>query len=73
MAERHSILVRIQNGHVTSIQFCECCLPVEVEVRTYESDVQGETRSKSRPPKLLGDGRSQDDLGTYTAEYFESE
>jgi hypothetical protein len=38
MAERHVILIRVRNGTVAGIEFCDCCTDVLVEVRTYTDD-----------------------------------
>lgn len=75
MAEGHSVVVRVIQGRVKSVAFCECCAPVIVEVRTYENPrkVSPRTRTDRQPfwPIDLGGGRMRDELGAFRTEYFE--
>ena len=35
MADRHTIVVRVNNGKVSEVLFCDCCPGLTLEVRTY--------------------------------------
>jgi hypothetical protein len=35
VAERHTIVVRVNDGKVSEVVFCDCCPGVTVEVRAY--------------------------------------
>jgi hypothetical protein len=74
MAEAHSIVVYVAGGAVQRVAFCDCCPPVLVEIRTYESDTLPLKRAKHKRmlPQSLSDGRWRDHEGTYGVEWYES-
>ena len=77
MAERHSISIRVKDGVVADVQFCDCCPPVTVEVRTYTDDAAA--ASAAVPVWYLADGPvtpsefTRDEAGVYRASYYESD
>lgn len=77
MAEHHTIVVRVRRGAVPEVQFCDCCPPVTVEVRTYTEDPVA--AAAARPVWYLPGGtvtRSalmRDERGIFRCSYFESE
>lgn len=77
MADRHTVVVRIQDGHVADVLFCDCCIPLTVEVRTYEPNARDDANRASygNPvrPSSLSNGQFRDEVGVYRAEYFEPE
>lgn len=52
MAERHVIVVRVRDGAVAEVEFCDCCPDVTVEVRAYTDDP--EAAAKAQPVWYLG-------------------
>lgn len=38
MAERHVVVVRLRDGEVAGVEFCDCCPGVTLEVRAYTDD-----------------------------------
>jgi hypothetical protein len=74
MSERHTIVIRVEAGKVSGVQFCECSPNVTVEVRTY-------TRSKraarlARPDWSMAGGDTQsshfkrDEHGVYEIAHY---
>lgn len=77
MSDRHSIVVYVRDGAVRRVAFCDCCPPVSVEVRTYETETL-EAPVAAGPlepmfPKPLSDGRWRDHEGAYRAVLYEPE
>ncbi|MEK6701805.1 MAG: hypothetical protein AABZ53_06050 [Planctomycetota bacterium] len=72
MAERHSIIVYIRGGEVSRVVFCECCPPIDVEVRSYDSAESSPVETvKPILPERLSDGRWRDHEGTYHSALYE--
>ena len=74
MADRHRIVVSVERGEVTDVEFCSCCPGVTVEVRTYDS---GDDPAGRKSSTSTHDGEnetsdvSRDERGTYSTEYYE--
>ena len=77
MADRHTVVVRIQDGHIADVLFCDCCVPLTVEVRTYEPTARDEANRASfgnqGQPSPPSHRQFRDEFGVYRAEYFEPE
>jgi hypothetical protein len=75
MADRHTIVVRVKNGEVSEVVFCDCCPGVTLEVRTYTDSKQA--LSAARPAWHMPGGDTQpsrfhrDERGVYEATYHE--
>ena len=41
MADRHTIVVRVKDGRVIDVLFCDCCTGVTLRVRTYSDALEG--------------------------------
>ena len=54
MADRHMIVVRVRDGTVAGVEFCDCCPGVTVEVRAYTDDPGAV--AKAQPVWYLGGG-----------------
>jgi hypothetical protein len=75
MAERHTIVVRVVDGKVTEVLFCDCCPGISLEVRTYNDSPQAS--AVARPAWQMGEGMQpsrflRDEHGVYEAMYYES-
>jgi hypothetical protein len=76
MADRHTIVVRVLDGRVSEVLFCDCCPGVTLEVRTYT--YSEEAAAIARPTWQMGaDSQSskfrRDERGVYEATYYEPE
>lgn len=73
MADRHRIVVSVERGEVTDVEFCSCCPGVTVEVRTY-GGADNFARRKS-PTNTRGRGKESSDVsdkrGTCSTTYYE--
>ena len=75
MADRHTILIRVHEGRVSQVLFCNCGIPVTLEVRTYEErplSAKGKGTEEVGPHDL-GDGWFRDEFGTFRSEFHEPE
>lgn len=66
--------MRVVEGRVDSVAFCDCCDPVTVEVRTYEHTVpSAPLQVPPEPfwPIELGDGRFADEYGVFRRACYE--
>ncbi len=75
MADRHTIVVRVKDGRVSEVLFCNCCPAVLLEVRTY---TDSQTAAASALPTWHVEGGStqalqfkRDERGVYESEYHE--
>ena len=75
MAERHTIVVRVNDGKVSEVVFCDCCPGVTVEVRAYLALTQVgggisamflKDKAGKQEPKF-----QSDEFGLYEAYYYE--
>jgi hypothetical protein len=77
MADRHTIVVRVKDGKVSEVLFCDCCPSVALEVRTYTES--NEAAAIALPAWHMAGGTSQssqfkrDEDGVYESEYYESD
>jgi len=77
MAERHTIIVRVEDGKVREILFCDCCPGVTLEVRTYTTAKRAV--AAARPAWHMPEGDAlpskfqRDERGVYWAEFHEPE
>ena len=77
MADRHTIVVRVKDGKVSEVLFCDCCPGMTLEVRTYtDSDwavaaalpawhMEGGTLQSSQ--------FKRDEDGVYESSYYEAD
>ncbi|MGI8604677.1 MAG: hypothetical protein ACR2OZ_17025 [Verrucomicrobiales bacterium] len=75
MAERHTVVVRVESGKVSEVLFCECCPRLTLEVRTYTElkNVVKDPDAWSSDVKE-GDRRFQrDERGVYESTFHEPE
>ncbi len=77
MADRHTILVRVEAGRVSDVLFCDCSPALILEVRTYTDDPVAsiDARPARFMPGALGTGSEyhRDERGVYRAAYYEPE
>jgi hypothetical protein len=66
MAERHTIFVRVKDGEVSEVLFCDCCPDVTLEVRTYATQVAALAMLESSQSHF-----ECDELGVYETTYYE--
>jgi hypothetical protein len=77
MSEPHAIVVRVKDGKVSEVLFCDCSAAVLVEVRTYTDSIRA--AALARPTWQVEGGDSQpsqfkrDEHGVYEASYYEPE
>ena len=77
MAERHTIALRVNDGKVSEVLFCDCCPAVMLEVRTYTDSPQA--AAAARPAWHLAGASTQrtkfhrDERGVYETTYYEPE
>jgi hypothetical protein len=75
MADRHTIVVRVKDGKVSEVLFCDCCPGVTLEVRTYTDSKQA--AAVALPAWHMDGGSAQvsqfklDELGVYEPMYYE--
>jgi hypothetical protein len=75
MAERHIIIVRVRDGIVTEVLFCDCCPPLTLEVRTYTDST--EAAALALPAWHMEGGSAdesqfkRDEFGVYETTYHE--
>ncbi len=75
MADRHTIVVRVKNGEVGEVVFCDCCPGITVEVRTYTDSKAA--ASAARPAWHMPGGGTRasrfhrDEIGVYETAYHE--
>lgn len=76
MADRHAIVIRIADGQVPEVLFCDCCPGVTVEIRRYSAPI---VVPCLRPPELVDHGVErrptlyEDELGFYQRSFHESD
>jgi hypothetical protein len=75
MADRHTIIVRVDDGKVSEVLFCSCCPALTLEVRTYTKDKEAVTSARPFWSTPAG-GESapkfeRDEHGVYRAMYHE--
>ncbi len=74
MAELHSIVVYVRAGEVQRVAFCECCPPLDVEVRTYETDSPApDALMTPMLPERVDGERWRDHEGIYRVVLYEPE
>ena len=76
MADRHTILVCVEDGVVCDVQFCDCCPGVTLEVRTYvDPNVTRTSHLPSQAPaeQIIPEGYHWDETGLYRSTYYEPE
>ena len=75
MADRHTIVVRVKDGKVNEVLFCECCLSLTLEVRAYTDSKQAADLAIPAWHMLGGNTQpsqfKRDELGVYEATYHE--
>jgi hypothetical protein len=77
MADRHTIVVRVKDGKVSEVLFCDWCPGVTLEVRTYTDSTQA--AAVALPAWHMKGGTSQsspfqrDEDGVYEPSYYESD
>jgi hypothetical protein len=75
MADRHTIVVRVKDGKVSEVLFCDCCPGVTLEVRRYTDSQQA--AAAARPAWHMEGAGTQpskfkrDERGVYEATYYE--
>jgi hypothetical protein len=75
MADRHTIVVRVKNGKVFEVLFCDCCPSVTLEVRAYTDSISA--AAVAIPAWHMDGGTSQssqfkrDEDGVYEPSYYE--
>ncbi len=75
MADRHTIVVRVKDGKVSEVLFCECSPGVTLEVRTCTDSKRA--AAAALPAWHMEGGTSQqsqfkrDELGVYEASFYE--
>jgi len=75
MSDRHTIIVRVQDGNVREVLFCDCCPAVTLEVRTYTDSPRA--AALALPTWSMKDGTSRtsefkrDERGVYESAYYE--
>jgi hypothetical protein len=77
MADRHTIVVRVKDGKICEVLFCDCCPSVTLEVRTYTDAISA--AAVALPAWHMEGGTSQssqfkrDEDGVYEPSYYESD
>jgi len=77
MADRHTVVVRVTDGKVSEVLFCDCCPGVTLEVRIYTDSIQA--AAIALPAWHMAGGSTQpsqfrrDELGVYETSYYDSE
>jgi len=75
MADKHTIVVRVTDGEVSEVLFCDCCPDLNLEVRTYTDSTWA--ASVALPAWHMDGGSTQpsqfkrDEHGVYEASYYE--
>ena len=75
MADRHTIVVRVKDGKVSEVLFCDCCPGLTLEVRTYTDSRQA--AANALPAWHLDGGNTQwsqfkrDERGVYEPSFHE--
>lgn len=75
MADRHTIVICVEAGKVSEVQFCDCAPAITVEVRTYTKSKRA--ASRARPTWFIPGGDAQpsafqrDERGVYQTMYYE--
>jgi hypothetical protein len=77
MADRHTIVVCVENGRVSEVLFCDCSPEVTLEVRTYTDDPAASAAARPawfmRGVKGPPSEYQRDERGVYRAAYYEPE
>lgn len=75
MADRHTIVVRINDGKVSDVLFCDCCPGLTLEIRTYAESSWAALAALSAPheggPSAQQSQFKRDEVGVYEASYYE--
>lgn len=75
MADRHTIVVRVNDGKVSEVLFCECCPALTLEVRTYTDSPQAARLALPAWHMELGSTQpspfKRDEIGVYKSSYHE--
>lgn len=75
MADRHTIVVRLKDGMVSEVLFCDCCPGLTLEIRTYTDSTQA--AAIAQPAWHTQGGSPQqsqfkrDEFGVYETSYHE--
>jgi hypothetical protein len=75
MADKHTIVVRIRDGRVSEVQFCDCCPDILLQIRTYTDSPRA--AALATPAWHMEGGSTQqsqferDEYGVYEPLYYE--
>jgi hypothetical protein len=75
MADGHTIVIRVKDGKISEVLFCDCCPILTVEIRTY-TDSMGAAAVATSAWYVQG-GNTQpsqfkrDEVGVYETSFYE--